>query len=71
MIGHRRDPVHPFSDSGMLVDEMPKARLLEADSIIELRMSPERLTGEIAAFLDECWKPQRKGGRSKRPRNVA
>ena len=71
MIGHRRDPVHPFSDSGMLVDEMPNARLLEADSIIELRMSPERLTGEIAAFLDECWKPQRKGGRSKRPRNVA
>ena len=71
VIGHRRDPVHPFSDSGMLVDEMPKARLLEADSIIELRMSPERLTGEIAAFLDECWKPQRKGGRSKRPRNVA
>jgi pimeloyl-ACP methyl ester carboxylesterase len=71
VIGHRRDPVHPFSDSGMLVDEMPNARLLEADSIIELRMSPERLTGEIADFLDECWKPRRKGGRSKRPRNVA
>jgi len=71
VIGHRRDPVHPFSDSGMLADEMPNARLLEADSIIELRMSPERLTGEIADFLDECWKPKRKGGRSKRPRNVA
>ena len=37
----------------------------------ELRLSPERLTGEIADFLDECWKPRRKGGRSKRPRNVA
>jgi pimeloyl-ACP methyl ester carboxylesterase len=71
VIGHRRDPVHPFSDSGMLVDEMPNARLLEADSIIELRFSPERLTGEIADFLDECWKPRRKGSRSKRPRNVA
>jgi pimeloyl-ACP methyl ester carboxylesterase len=71
VIGHRRDPVHPFSDSGMLVDEMPNARLLEADSIIELRVRPERLTGEIADFLDECWKPRRKGGRSKRPRNVA
>ena len=71
VIGHRRDPVHPFSDSGMLTDEMPNARLLEADSIIELRMSPARLTGEIADFLDECWKPKRKGGRSKRPRNVA
>src|SRR3954466_6173742 len=62
VIGHRRDPVHPFSDSGMLGDEMPNARLLEADSIIELRMSPERLTGEIADFLDECWKPRRKSG---------
>jgi pimeloyl-ACP methyl ester carboxylesterase len=71
VIGHRRDPVHPFSDSGMLVEEMPNARLLEADSIIELRLRPERLTGEIADFLDECWKPRRKGGRSKRPRNVA
>jgi pimeloyl-ACP methyl ester carboxylesterase len=72
VIGHRRDPVHPFSDSGMLADEMPNARLLEADSIIELRMSPERLTGEIAGFLDECWKPRRKGsGRAKRPHNVA
>jgi pimeloyl-ACP methyl ester carboxylesterase len=71
VIGHRRDPVHPFSDSGMLVDEMPNARLLEADSIIELRFSPERLTGEIADFLDECWKLRRKGSRSKRPRNVA
>jgi pimeloyl-ACP methyl ester carboxylesterase len=71
VIGHRRDPVHPFSDSGMLVDEMPNARLLEADSIIELRVRPERLTSEIAEFLDECWKPRRKGGRPKRPRNVA
>ena len=71
VIGHRRDPVHPFSDSGMLADEMPNAQLLEADSIIELRVSPARLTGEIADFLDACWKPRRKGGRSKRPRNVA
>jgi pimeloyl-ACP methyl ester carboxylesterase len=63
VIGHRRDPVHPFSDSGMLVDELPNARLLEANSIVELRFSPERLTGEIAAFLDECWKPHGRGRR--------
>jgi pimeloyl-ACP methyl ester carboxylesterase len=71
VIGHRRDPVHPFSDSGMLVDEMPNARILEADSIIELRFSPERLTGEIAEFIDECWKPRRKSGRPRGSRNVA
>jgi pimeloyl-ACP methyl ester carboxylesterase len=71
VIGHRRDPVHPFSDSGMLVDEMPNARLLEADSIVELRMSPKRLTAEIADFLDECWKPRRKSGGKRGSRRVA
>ena len=58
VIGHHRDPVHPFSDSGMLVDELPNGRLLEADSILELRIAPERLTNEIAGFVDECWRPQ-------------
>jgi pimeloyl-ACP methyl ester carboxylesterase len=55
VIGHRRDPVHPFSDAGMLVDELPNGRLLMADSILDLRLSPDRLAGEIAGFLDECW----------------
>ena len=55
MLGHRRDPVHPFSDAGMLVEELPNGRLIEADSLVELRLSPERLTEEIAAFLDEVW----------------
>ena len=60
VIGHRRDPVHALSDAGMLADELPNARLLEADSIIELRVRPERLTTEIADFLDTCWKPARR-----------
>src|ERR1700690_4117299 len=55
VMGHPRDPVHPFSDAGMLAKEMPNARLLEANSLVELRLHPERLTGEIAAFLDEIW----------------
>jgi pimeloyl-ACP methyl ester carboxylesterase len=58
VIGHRRDPVHPLSDAGMLVDELPNGRLFEASSIIELRVAPERLTREIAGFIDECWRPQ-------------
>ena len=37
VIGHHRDPIHPFSDAGMLADELPNARLVEADSLIELR----------------------------------
>jgi pimeloyl-ACP methyl ester carboxylesterase len=71
VIGHRRDPVHPFSDSGMLTDEMPNSRLLMADSIVELRIKPERLTGEIGDFLDECWKPRRKTGGKRGASRVA
>jgi pimeloyl-ACP methyl ester carboxylesterase len=67
VIGHERDPVHPFSDSDALVEELPNARLLRADSFFELRTSPERLTGEIGDFLDECWRPRgRRGGRGSR-----
>ena len=65
VIGHPRDPVHPFTDAGMLAEELPNCRLLEASSIIELRGAPERLTGEIADFIDECWKPQ---AAARRPR---
>ena len=76
VIGHRRDPIHPFSDAGMLADEMPGARLVEASSIIELRLFPSRLTGEIAGFLDDCWKPRpaarrRRGAASAPARNAA
>ncbi len=55
VLGHPRDPVHPFSDADMLVREIPGARLIEAHSLFELRVQPERLTGEIAAFVDEVW----------------
>ncbi len=66
VLGHQRDPVHPFTDAGMLAEELPNGRLLEADSLVELRLRPERLTGEIASFLDEVW-VTRRGGRAKRP----
>jgi pimeloyl-ACP methyl ester carboxylesterase len=59
VIGHRRDPLHPLTDAGVLAEEMPNARLLEASSIVELRVAPARLTGEIGDFLDECWRPRR------------
>jgi pimeloyl-ACP methyl ester carboxylesterase len=59
VLGHRRDPVHPFSDAGMLASEMPNARLVQANSLVELRLSPERLTHEIATFLDDVWQPPR------------
>jgi pimeloyl-ACP methyl ester carboxylesterase len=58
VIGHRRDPIHPFSDADLLASELRNGRLVEASTILELRLSPQRLTGEIAAFLDECWAPR-------------
>ncbi|HEV3047096.1 MAG TPA: alpha/beta hydrolase [Solirubrobacteraceae bacterium] len=55
VLGHPRDPVHPFSDADMLVHELPNGRLLKAESLVELRLQPERLTEEIAAFVEETW----------------
>jgi pimeloyl-ACP methyl ester carboxylesterase len=57
VIGHPRDPVHPFSDADELARELRNARLVDANSILELRIAPDRLTGEIARFIDECWRP--------------
>ncbi len=58
VIGHRRDPVHPFSDAGMLARELPNGRLVEASSIAEMRMRPDRLYGEIDKFLAQVWGPR-------------
>jgi len=66
VIGHPRDPIHPFSDSDMLVNELPNSRLIEASSILELRLRPERLTGEIMEFIDDCY-----GGRTAAPARAA
>ena len=70
VIGHQYDLIHPFSDAGMLVSELPNGRLLEASSLLELRVAPRRLTGEIAAFVDECWRPRAaRNARSRRPKS--
>jgi len=57
VIGHPRDPIHPFSDADELARELRNARLVDANSIFELRLAPERLTNEIARFIDDCWRP--------------
>src|SRR5829696_5528981 len=66
VIGHERDPIHPFSDSDQLVHELEGSRLVQAGSILELRVTPERLTKEITTFIDDCWsgtERQRRRGR--------
>ena len=72
VVGHGRDPLHPFSDSGMLVEELRRARLVEASSILEWRIAPKRLTAELARFLDEVWDPaEAPGGANGNGRSAA
>jgi pimeloyl-ACP methyl ester carboxylesterase len=61
VIGHPRDPIHPFSDADMLAAELPNARLIDANSIIELRTHPARLTARIAEFVNDCWSAEAAG----------
>jgi pimeloyl-ACP methyl ester carboxylesterase len=65
VIGHPRDPIHPFSDADMLAAELPNARLIDANSIIELRTHPARLTARIAEFIDDCWSAEAVGREEK------
>ncbi len=57
VIGHRRDPIHPFSDADVLARELPRAHIVEATSLVEWRIRPARLDAALLAFLDEVWAP--------------
>jgi pimeloyl-ACP methyl ester carboxylesterase len=70
VIGHHRDPVHPFSDAGMLSKELPNGRLIEASSILEMRMRPDRLYAEIGSFLDQVWGPPMRVVQRRRARST-
>jgi pimeloyl-ACP methyl ester carboxylesterase len=71
VLGHRRDPIHPFSDADMLAHELANARLVEANSLLELRFSPDRLTDEIHRFLLECAGATTGARRTRGPRSRA
>ena len=55
IVGHTRDLLHPFSDANALNRELPNAELVQANSFLELRFPPNRLSDRIADFLDEVW----------------
>jgi pimeloyl-ACP methyl ester carboxylesterase len=71
IVGHPNDPLHPFSDAGMLAEELPNARQIDADSILEWRLKPARLNAELAAFLDEVWSEAELEARSERKARMA
>jgi pimeloyl-ACP methyl ester carboxylesterase len=55
VIGHQVDRIHPFHDAEQLARRLPRGQLVQANSVLELRVHPERLTGQIATFLEEIW----------------
>ena len=55
VIGHKVDHVHPFHDAQQLARRLPQGQLIQASSMLELRVHPERLTGEINRHLDLAW----------------
>jgi hypothetical protein len=47
----------------MLVEELSNARLVDANSIFEWRITPSRLNEELARFLDEVFAESEQGAR--------
>jgi pimeloyl-ACP methyl ester carboxylesterase len=61
VIGHTRDPIHPFADSRMLARELENAEFVRASSLLEWRVRPDRLNAKAAEFALACWQtPRRK-----------
>ncbi len=56
VVGHPRDPIHPWADAEMLAAELPASRFVAARSIWEWRVRPERLTAEAIEFVADCWR---------------
>lgn len=56
VVGHPRDPIHPAADAAMLAEELPHAEFVQARSILEWRVSPDRLDHAAIRFARQCWK---------------
>lgn len=52
VIGHRHDPVHVLEDARDLARRLPHGELVEASSIAEFRLHPERLAAHVRHFLE-------------------
>ena len=55
----------------MVADELANSEQIDADSILEWRISPDRLNGELADFLDRVWDAAETAGRAERKARMA
>jgi pimeloyl-ACP methyl ester carboxylesterase len=55
VVGHPRDPIHLAADARMVADELTRASYVEASSILEWRLRPQRLTQRAVDFMEEAW----------------
>jgi pimeloyl-ACP methyl ester carboxylesterase len=55
VVGHPGDPIHLAADARMVADELARASYVEASSILEWRLRPQRLTARTVDFVDEVW----------------
>jgi pimeloyl-ACP methyl ester carboxylesterase len=68
VVGHPADPIHPAADAAMLAEELPAATFVRARSILEWRVSPDRLNRAAIGFALGCWKTGRRSGAVSRRR---
>jgi pimeloyl-ACP methyl ester carboxylesterase len=71
VLAHRNDMIHPFDDAANLAEQVSAGRLIRARSPLELRLRPDRLTDEIATFLDEIWSSPDRGSERARATGAA
>jgi pimeloyl-ACP methyl ester carboxylesterase len=55
VVGHKLDPIHPVHDARMAAEELPKAAYVEAGSILEWRLEPERLDAAAMKLVNLAW----------------
>lgn len=57
ILGHQRDPLHPFSDAQTLAADLPRSEFVHAKGPMELRLDPNRVIETVIEFLDARFQP--------------
>jgi pimeloyl-ACP methyl ester carboxylesterase len=64
VVGHPADPIHPAADAALLAEELPRGRFVQARSILEWRIAPDRLDDIAVEFARSCWESPRRRRRT-------